>query len=400
MRFVAVCLLLLSGLVSQVAHAEQAPRTRVIILGVDHGAQLVSQSDQPGFLAAYLQQTRPDAICIERPPEQAARGSYYEYTYEVQGIILPYAETSHTALCPIDWMPSVEDQILGFGLDLDTPLEVRRASGFQGFLSFPDPSALKRDFFAAEDATETSKVTAWAAKPSPRADQDLPRRLYLYRTFMQAQRIRAAAAARPGKTVLVVIGYFHKPDLEAILSLDPTIELVRASENPRPTVAEVNAATTLTHLAAIAAFNILGVQAETGNINVAWLGSVLDRLEAGAPGPASSLLRTRFELLAGRITLAEATQRYRKLAAQTPAEVRFGWTGVEDGSRVDSFFDPYGNLPVRERALVEQARCLFLQGRLKEGHAIIATVGRSLSPRKALQLKGYSERLRQAPLSP
>lgn len=394
MRFATTCFLLLSVLASPLAHAAQVQKTRVIILGVDHAAQLVSDHDQPGILAAYLNQVRPDAICIERPPEQAARGSYYEYTYEVQGIILPYADTTRTPLCPIDWMPPVEDQKLGFGLDLDAPLELRRPSGFQGFLSFRDRAALNRDFFAADDGTATAKVEQWAVKAAPRADQDLPRRLYLYRTFMQAQRIRAAAVARPGQTILVVIGFFHKPDLEAILAHDPAIELVRASALPRPDETAVQGATTTAHLAAIAAFNILGVQADTGNLNRAWIETVLARLERDEPGPAVALLRTRFALLSGTIKLAEAARRFRSLAADTPDTIRFAWTGVEDQSRLDSFFDPFGNLSVRQRASVELARCLFAQGQATAGETIISDVARTLTTRQAFQLTGYAQRLR------
>ncbi|MGI9377497.1 MAG: hypothetical protein ACR2PC_15610 [Tsuneonella suprasediminis] len=400
MRIFAVVAALIVALSSTAAAAaapakagEAAGKTRVIVLGVDHGTQLVSRNDQPGMLTAFLDQVRPDAICIERPPEQAARGDYYEYTYEVQGVILPYAARTHTALCPIDWMPPVEDQKLGFGLDLDTPLELRRPNGFQGFLSFPEANAIQRDFFAADDPANLARVVQWAATPAPAASQDLPRRLYLYRTFMQAQRIRAAAAARPGKTVLVVIGYFHKPDIEANLAKDPAIDLVQPSSLGRPDPAAVAAATTTEQLAAILAFNLLGVQADSGNVDWAWVADVLAQMEQRQPGPATSLLRIRYDLLTGTIDPAKAARRYAALAADTPDDARFAWTGVEDKSRVDSFFDPFGNLSVRQRALVEQARCLFAQGQIRSGDALIETVARTLPKRQAFQLTGYAARL-------
>ncbi len=375
--------------------AETAP-ARVIVLGVDHGTQLVSSKDQPGVLGAYLESLRPDAICIERPPEQAARNDYYEYTYEVQGIILPFAERTDTALCPIDWMPPVEDQKLGFGLDLDTPLFLRRPAGFQGFLSFPDPAVLERDFFASDTSDEGAKVRQWASQPPARADQDLPRRLYLYRTFMQAQRIRAAAAARPGKTILVVIGYFHKPDIEAILAHDPAIELVPATSHARPDDAAVTAATSTRQLTDIALFNIMGVQADTGVVDWAWVGSIVDRLEREAPGPAAVLLRTRYDLLTGTITPRQAITRYRSLADAGEDDARFDWTGVEDASRIDSYFDPFGNLTIRQRAAVELARTLYALGRMKEGDRVIDGLVTALPERKGQQLSGYARRLRDA----
>ena len=64
------------------------PRTRLVVLGVDHSAQLVSESNSPGMLSAFFDRVKPDVICIERPPEQAARGDHYEFTYEIQGVVL------------------------------------------------------------------------------------------------------------------------------------------------------------------------------------------------------------------------------------------------------------------------------------------------------------------------
>lgn len=391
----ARCLFSLALAGTSAAGVAAAPTpTRVAILGVEHAAQLVSERDQPGVLAAFLEQLAPDAVCIERPPEQAARNDYYEYTYEVQGVILPYAATHAVAVCPIDWMPPVEDARLGFGVDLDTPLELRREQGFQGFLSFPDKAALQRDFFAADAAENVAAVRKWAQTPAPRADQDLPRRLYLYRTFLQAQRIRAAALAHPGKTVLVVVGYFHKPDLEAILAHDPAIALVQPSTLGRPTADAIERATTASQRAAILAFNLLGTQADTGNVDWAWMTRVLDTYATAAPAAETALLRTRLALLSGQIAPAEARRHYAQLAEEAPAELAFGWTGVQDRARVDSFFDPFGNLTVRQRATLELARTDYALGRDRDGDAAIERLKADLSPRKALQLSGYAARLR------
>src|SRR5579871_6076772 len=53
------------------------PRTKLIVLGVvDHSGQLVSPMNSPGMLAAFIDKVHPDAICIERPPEEASRNDY------------------------------------------------------------------------------------------------------------------------------------------------------------------------------------------------------------------------------------------------------------------------------------------------------------------------------------
>lgn len=397
-RFLA-CLFLLLAAVPHLAQAQEG-KTRLAILGVDHAAQLVAEQDQPGMLAAWLDLVKPAAVCIERPPEQASRQDYYEFTYEVQGIILPWAAKSGTELCPIDWMPPMDDQLLGFGIDLDTPLEVRKPQGFQGFLTFPDRKTLDWDFFSAEDPAVLAPLRKWAGEPAPRADRDLPRRLYLYRTFMQAQRIRAIAHKRKGETVVVVVGYFHKPDIEAILKSDPAIELVSPASLGRPDDAAVRAATTPAHRGAILAFNLLGMQAGTGHVNWDWVARVLADFAGAAPSPEAKLFETRHALLTDKIAPAEAARRYEAIAADPTAATPLTWNGVKDEVRIDSFFDPFGNLDVRQRARVELARSLFALGKARRAEAELARIAAELSPRKALQLRGYTPLLKPAAKTP
>ncbi len=400
LRSAFACLLILLTAAYLPAVASEPGKTRVVILGVDHTAQLVAENDQPAMLAAWLDRVRPAAVCIERPPEQASRQDYYEFTYEVQGIILPWAaRQGGTEICPIDWMPPMDDQLLGFGLDLDTPLEIRKAQGFQGFLTFPDRKILDWDFFAADDPATLAPLRKWTAEPAPRADRDLPRRLYLYRTFMQAQRIRAIAHKRTGETVVVVVGYFHKPDIEAILKHDPAIELVPASSLGRPDEAAVRAATTAEHRGAILAFNLLGMQAATGVVNWEWVERVLGEFGAEKASAEMQLFETRLGLLTSRITLAEAERRYAAIADDAANAVPFTWTGVKDRARIDSFFDPFGNLDVRQRAAVERARTLFAQGKAARAQQGLDALAATLTPRKALQLRGYTPLLQPAPAS-
>jgi len=389
-RHVIALLVLL--LCPQRALAADAP-TRVIVLGVDHAAQLVAKGDQPGALAAFIKALAPDAVCIERPPEQAARGDHYEFTYEIQGVILPLAAEKGVDLCPMDWMPPVEDQQLAFGLDLEAPPEIRPQSGFRGFLSFADPATLKRDLFDGDRAETTEPMRRWAETPAPRADRDFPRRLYLYRTFMQARLVRAAALQRPGGTVLVVVGQFHKPDIEAILREDPAIALVQPSTLHRPSADEVSRATTQAHRAAILTFNLLGAQAETGNVDWAWLGEVLAAFEAASPGPEARLYRARYLELTRATKPTASIDAYRALSRDPAAAVRSTWTGVKDKTRIDSWFDPFGNLTVAQRAGVELVRVLRLAERMREADAELQRVRASLSERMARQFDGYAARL-------
>ncbi|MBX9401925.1 hypothetical protein K4L06_11445 [Lysobacter sp. BMK333-48F3] len=367
-----------------------AAATRVIVLGVDHGVQLVSERDRPAALDAFLDRARPDAICIERTPEAFARGDFYEFTYEAQDVAVPFARRHGIALCPIDWEPPVEDQKLGFGLALDAPPELRPLKGFMGFLSFGQ-EALQRDFFHADDPARLDKVRTWAATPAARARHDLPRRLYLYRTYLQAQRIAAAARAHPGGTVVVVIGEFHKHDIEAILAEQPGLRLVQPSSLGRPDARAVEAHDRLEYRTAVASFNLLGVQAASGAVDYAYVGRAVAALEAAGATPQSRLFRLRLDRLQGRIGRDAAIAGYRALAAEAGA-AGFAWTGVKDAARVDSWFDPFGNLDVRRRALLEAARETRAGGDGAGADALLAACVESLSPRQREQLRGYWQR--------
>lgn len=378
----------LQGGVAQAGQAGATPAT-VIVLGVDHAAQLVSERDQPALLDAFLDRVRPDAICIERAPEAFARGDFYEFTYEVQDVAVPFARRHGIELCPIDWEPPAEDQRLGFGLNLDAPPELRPLKGFMGFLAFGQ-EALSRDFFHADDPARLHKVTSWAATPAARAKNDLPRRLYLYRTYLQAQRIAAAARAHPGGTVVVVVGEFHKHDIEAILKDDPGVRLLQPSSLGRPDAKAVAAHDRLEYRTAIASFNLLGLQS-AGPADYGYVGRAVAALEAAGATAQARLFRVRLDLLQGRIERGDAIARYRAIAADA-GDARFAWTGVKDRARVDSWFDPFGNLDVRRRALLEAARESWTAGDHAAANELLDASSEGLSPRQREQLRGYWQR--------
>jgi hypothetical protein len=375
------------------ARAAAPHPTRVVILGVDHSAQLVSEKDRPGLLTAFIEKLHPDAICIERAPRQAARNDYYEFTYEQTGIILPYVRAHHMPICPVDWMPPAEDMRLAFGRDLTRLPEIRPARGYQSFMAFHDPKTLKLGFFAFDKPAATAKAMKWAAKANPRMDRDFPRRLYLYRTFLQARRVAAAAHAHPGGTVLLVIGAWHTPEIEQILAHDPAIHIVEPSAIGLPSDRAADAATTDTQRTAILSFNLLGLQSTTGHVNWHWMRTTLAKLKADTPNARqNTLFALRLAQLTGELAPEEAADRYRELAAETPKGTQFLWTGVKDRRRVDSYFDPFGNLSVRQRAELEQARALRAAGEKTASDHVLEKLEGELDPRKRVQLAIYAKR--------
>jgi hypothetical protein len=365
-----------------------AQKTRVVILGVDHSIQLVARGAQPAAFRAFFDGLAPDAIAIERDPDNFARNDHYEFTYEIQYLILPYARAHRTPLFPIDWIPPTEDQLLAFGLDLDRPTLLRPATGFQGFLTFPDTAALRAQLLFADAESSRASGRAWYQQPAPEAARDFPRRFYLYRTTLQARRIARAAAGLRGKTLLVMIGYLHKDEIERILAADRNLEIVQPSTVGTEPADQTESATR-DELAAIASFNLLGQQHRTGTVDWPWLETVVARLERLAPGSEANLFATRFGRLTGKLSSAEAADRFRTIAASTPADLPFTWTRVKLVDRVDSYIDPFGNLGVRNRARLELARELIALGRKAEAADLRRAIEGELPPGQRSQLGGY-----------
>ena len=368
------------------AAAKDTPvTTRVVVLGINHAAQLVSESDQPAALAAFVTRVAPQAVCVERAPEQFARNDHYEFTYEIQDVLVPLARARGISLCPFDWMPPAEDEVLGFGMSVSTVPEVRPS---RAFLAFPEPAALQRGLFHADDRKTLTKVEDWIRNFPEQVARDLPRRLYLYRTFLQAQRVAAAAKAHAGGTVLVVVGEFHKYDIEAILATTPGIEVVQPSQIGMPTAEQIVAHDQRSYRLAIAHFNLLGAQASTGNVDWDWVGRVLDALTRESDDAEIALLRTRYARLRGAMNREEAVAAYREIAGRADASRPAGWDGVVDRRRVDSYFDPFGNLRTDQRARLELARELGKED-ADAVETIRAALAKELTSRQALQFDAY-----------
>jgi hypothetical protein len=337
--------------------------TTLVILGVDHSAQLVAPAYHPGYFRAFFERVRPAAICVERSPEEFARGDYYEFTYEVQHIAVPYARAHGIDLCPIDWLPSKDDEHLAFGrLEVVDPPIVRPASDFQSFLTL-DSSALSHTLAVGESEAARRITQKFFDGPRVPGTRDFPRRLDLYRTFMQAMRIRSALRAHAGQTVLVVVGAMHKEDIELILGGTPGLRIVQPSGYGFPAATDAMARLERGDLAAILSFNLLGMQSAGGAIDWPWVDQVLERFKSGQPAtPEIALLQTRHDVLTHRLGAVAAAAAYDRLATSTDTAAAFTFTGVEDVRRVDSYYDPFGNLRVRQRAMIEAAREWVLVG--------------------------------------
>lgn len=368
------------------------PKTKIVILGIGHSPQLVAENYQPAVFRAFFDRVKPDVICIERSPQEFARNDFYEFTYEQQYLTVPYAKERRIPLYPIDWLPSAEDTLLAFNIsDLEKPPFVRQASGFQGFINFTDKADLNLELFHAETESDRNKQREFANTPPQKARFDYARRLYLYRTFMQAMRVLRAANDNRGRTVLVVIGSLHKNDLEQIFKDEPTVEIIQPSSFGQPDAESVSRSVKREDLFAIASFNLLGLQSKTGNVNFDWMKRVVVRLENETQTAEVLLLKTRLQVLTKQISAQEALASYKRASEMLKDDEQFTWTGVKDKSRVDSYFDPFGNLSVKQRAQLEAARESYKIQQMSAAEDIRKLLQSQLSTLKAQQLGAYWE---------
>lgn len=369
--------------------------TTVIILGVDHSAQLGAREYHAGYFRAFFDRVKPTAICVERSPDEFARGEFYEFTYEAQVVAVPYAHTHHLDICPIDWLPSRDDERLAFGrLDVVDPPMVRPAAGFQAFLTL-DSSSLRRTLFFADSEPSRQEARAFFDAPRAPGSRDFPRRLDLYRTYMQAMRIVAAVQAHRGGTLLVVVGATHKDDLERILGASTAIRIVQPSTIGLPAPGAIESALSQTDLGAILSFNLLGVQSLSKNVDWPWVAAILKRFATQVgDSPELELFRIRFAVLHDNLRASDAAARYERLARSASATDRFTFDAAVDRRRIDTYFDPFGNFAVRDRALLEAAREWRRAGMPDRGGAIRADLLQSgtWTPLKRAEFDEYWDR--------
>ena len=108
-----------------------------------------------------------------------------------------------------------------------------------------------------------------------------------------------------------------------------------------------------------------------------------------ASGPEADLLATTLAVRQGEISATDALEAYVRIAEEG-GERRFTWDGVKDKARLDSFFDPLGNLTVGQRARVEAARIYLSTGQGDEAETIRQALRQELaSDLKQAQLDGY-----------
>lgn len=157
----------------------QDTKPKVVILGVEHSSQLIKTMHQSAVLRAFIKDVNPSGICIERSPEEYLRGDFYEFTYEHQSVVVPFAKEKRIPLFPVDWLPEEEDIKLAFGTSvLEVPKFTRNPNGFWGFTVFSDTLSFNHSFFFADEPEYPNGIMSWYSEHPTETNRDFPRRLF------------------------------------------------------------------------------------------------------------------------------------------------------------------------------------------------------------------------------
>lgn len=333
-----------------------AKPTTLIILGVNHGGELVDPEQNPGRYRAYFDAVKPDVFLIEREPERAALANWYPFTYEQQDIVVPYARDHGIPVIPIDWLPPETDSLaLGYPSLSIAPPFMKRGGGFQDLLTFPSED-YGLGFFFAEDQAYREKVFKWAYHPQP-SGRDYGRRLYLYRTLMMALHIDAVARQFPGKRILLVVGWMHKPDLEGLLSKPQTADAVQLTVQPSSSIAAAAVEDSYKYLtardcSAIYSVNLISGAVPTRDLELGWLKEISRTCGTLLPRQEFAFFSDYLTRASGALTKAQLATRLRALRASVPPNTPFTWSASAGDDRLETAYDPFGTLDLHQRILL------------------------------------------------
>ncbi len=90
-----------------------------------------------------------------------------------------------------------------------------------------------------------------------------------------------------------------------------------------------------------------------------------------------------------RGTIPDFMDEARFIAAPFASAHAFTFDGLGDRRRLDSYFDPFGGLCVRQRALLEAAREAYKCGDAASGDAMRTQLAAELTPPQAAHLAAY-----------
>lgn len=207
-----------------------APATEVVVLSTLHGLH----AEVPGYdderLAQAIRRLAPDVLCLEVSPEALAGRRPETVKVEYPRVVYPLLEREEYATCALE-PPSEEAQrIIGPYLAANQAFADGSPEAHKDFSAYGDAlyALLKRHWRDAASVNDTTTDQAMQGKHALQASLIGPGEAAGWEAWNRhfSARVREAAAAHPGKRVVVLVGAEHGYWLRRDLAEAPGIVLL------------------------------------------------------------------------------------------------------------------------------------------------------------------------------
>jgi len=202
----------------------------VTVIGTFHGSMRGMKYYTPSKLKILIADSQPDVLAIEIRPEDFQVGRLDNNPWDMNEIVIPYATSKNIPLEPIDWWP--DD--LRARHDLALKEIEKSVEGKKRLMELEDEWALhKSDFPDFNDATPeyihspefSHRESEYRANVKQQLGEGPQNLMWYTRAEKINGNLDVVIKKYPGKRITVVVGAFHRPDIERFLESQPQVQL-------------------------------------------------------------------------------------------------------------------------------------------------------------------------------
>jgi hypothetical protein len=211
-------------------HTSDIAKTQITIIGTFHDGLKNMKFYSPEKLQSFLEKTNPEIIAAEIRPQDYAKGDLSPNPWDMNEIVVPFAGVRHIEIEPIDWWPDnmraqyrqyyKELTVTEKGRQIYNEVEDEWAPHKKTFLSSREatPEYIHSSLFAERDSSFRSKVKKLVGEG--------PQNLFWYtRAEKMNENLAEVIRRHPGQRITVVVGAFHRPDIENFLKTQSNVEI-------------------------------------------------------------------------------------------------------------------------------------------------------------------------------
>jgi hypothetical protein len=184
----------------------------------------------PEVLKKFLEETNPEVIAAEIRPQDFAKGDFSPNPWDMNEVVIPFARTQHIEIEPIDWWPDDLRSLYRKYYEKFT----RTAEGQRIYAQLEDEWAPHRESFpTSKEATPEYIHSALFAERDLNFRKEIkkrvgegPQNLFWYtRAEKMNENLARVIQKHSGQRITVVVGAFHRPDIESFLRSQKDVEV-------------------------------------------------------------------------------------------------------------------------------------------------------------------------------